>query len=414
MINLFSSMLAASVLLSAAVYTTTQSKVDDRFTVTTFQPVQEYDVTIFSIPPQGSGQVTAEEYILPADEEVPSEEEATEETDEEPAGQEEKSALQADDSEIVMKRGDLGKKVRKLQHRLIDLGYLRTAVDGDYGNQTTAAVMQFQEDNGFETTGDLTKNQYDLLFPEEAEAAADADEAAPAEEAADESTEEGIPEETDAESDASEEADTEEGTDDSTEALKPDTSVVVAKPGDKGALVYKIQQKLALIHYPCISDGDYGNSTAAAVKKFQADNGYEQTGELTQNQYDLLFPEEAEAARASAEERENTAQQEEAIPHADSDIPLSGDMIVSQYGDKGALVYKIQQRLVTLGYLNTVVDGDFGDLTLNAIKQFQADNDFEATGRLTVEQYEILFPGESGAAAIESEKPIESYVSTNT
>lgn len=409
MINFVGSMLAASVLLSAAVYTTTQSKVDDRFTVTTFQPVQEYDISIFSIPPQGSGEVTAEEYTLSADEEALAEEEIAEAQDE-PAAEEGEPALQADDSEIVMKRGDLGKEVRKLQHRLIDLGYLRTGVDGDYGNQTTAAVMQFQEDNGFEQTGDLTKNQYEMLFPEEAEAADDEDAAAPEEEALAESTDESLPEETDADPEAS----VDDAINETAEDLKPDASAIVAKPGDKGALVYKIQQKLALIHYPCISDGDYGNSTAAAVKKFQADNGYEQTGELTQNQYDLLFPEEAEAARASAEERGNAAEKEETDLPANADVPLSDDMIVSQYGDKGAMVYKIQQRLVSLGYLNSAVDGDFGNLTVNAVKQFQEDNDFEATGRLTVAQFEILFPGESGAAAIESEKPIESYVSANT
>jgi peptidoglycan LD-endopeptidase CwlK len=42
-----------------------------------------------------------------------------------------------------------------------------------------------------------------------------------------------------------------------------------------------------------------------------------------------------------------------------------------EQGDKGSNVEQVQQKLIQLGYLNGNADGDFGPLTLAAVKQFQ-------------------------------------------
>ena len=50
--------------------------------------------------------------------------------------------------EYDYKNGDSGSGVRKMQQRLIDLGYLSDNADGEYGPKTKAAVEAFQKNNG--------------------------------------------------------------------------------------------------------------------------------------------------------------------------------------------------------------------------------------------------------------------------
>lgn len=53
-----------------------------------------------------------------------------------------------------LKSGDRGDEVKKLQKRLIELGYLpEGSADGAFGNQTRRAVMAFQEANGLTKDG---------------------------------------------------------------------------------------------------------------------------------------------------------------------------------------------------------------------------------------------------------------------
>ena len=49
-------------------------------------------------------------------------------------------------------------------------------------------------------------------------------------------------------------------------------------------------------------------------------------------------------------------------------------------GDRGQAVVWLQQRLIDLGYLEDVADGEFGPKTLEAVKHFQADNAMDVDG----------------------------------
>lgn len=49
---------------------------------------------------------------------------------------------------FMLRSGDRGDRVRSLQKRLIQLGYLNDKADGVYGKKTRAAVAAFQENNG--------------------------------------------------------------------------------------------------------------------------------------------------------------------------------------------------------------------------------------------------------------------------
>ena len=51
------------------------------------------------------------------------------------------------------KKGDSGAEVKRMQQRLKDLGYLKGAADGDFGEATEAAVRAFQANNGLTVDG---------------------------------------------------------------------------------------------------------------------------------------------------------------------------------------------------------------------------------------------------------------------
>lgn len=53
----------------------------------------------------------------------------------------------------TLKQGSNGESVKKLQKRLIELGYLSGSADGDYGSATTDAVKAFQKQTGITADG---------------------------------------------------------------------------------------------------------------------------------------------------------------------------------------------------------------------------------------------------------------------
>ena len=53
----------------------------------------------------------------------------------------------------TLQKGNRGEDVLNLQQKLVDLGYLSGAPDGDFGKQTVAAIKKFQNDMGLEVTG---------------------------------------------------------------------------------------------------------------------------------------------------------------------------------------------------------------------------------------------------------------------
>lgn len=69
-------------------------------------------------------------------------------------------------------------------------------------------------------------------------------------------------------------------------------------------------------------------------------------------------------------------------------------------GDRGRLVYNAQAKLLQYGYhMDAGADGIFGKQTEAAIKEFQAENNFNETGLLTRGQYNLLINGEPNKAS---------------
>ena len=68
----------------------------------------------------------------------------------------------------TLAKGSTGPAVTNLQARLTELGYLNSAIDGDYGNKTKTAVQKFQERAGLKATGIADVETQEKLFAPDA------------------------------------------------------------------------------------------------------------------------------------------------------------------------------------------------------------------------------------------------------
>ncbi len=245
------------------------------------------------------------------------------------------------DNVLVMRKGTKGTEVTRLQTRLKELGFYTGALDGVYSDAVVAAVKDFQRRSGLTQDGVAGVTTQQALYSDFAVSIA-----TPA------PTETPIP-----------------------VAVSP-TPIVISsgapslqtlKTGSKGDLVKALQTKLkALGYYTGEIDGDFGSSTAAAVKEFQRRNGLHVDGVAGENTLKLLYG-SAVAAKATA--KPTTA------PASDGTATVQP----LKTGDSGAQVRAMQARLVELGYLKTA-DGVYGPATYNAVVAFQKKNGLTADG----------------------------------
>lgn len=208
-----------------------------------------------------------------------------------------------------LSEGDEGDAVTALQERLIELGYASGAGDGNYGEQTTAAIRMFQRYNNLEETGVATAQVQAVLFSPTAISYDD--------------VLNGI---------------TAQSTPAPTEApeVLPEDELIVQTLGigDSGSAVEELQQRLSDIGYACDVTGTYDESTASAMRAFQSAVGVSQTGEATAEMQAYIF---SNAAPYNGIQMYNSTQ----------------SYITLQQGDTGEAVTRLQQRLWQLGFLLT-------------------------------------------------------------
>ena len=110
--------------------------------------------------------------------------------------------------------------------------------------------------------------------------------------------------------------------------------------------------------------GFYGELTANAVKQFQKNNDLDATGSADPETQLRIFSKDAQ---------EN---------------PNAGSVM---YGDNGALVVKLQKRLVELRYLSGVVSENFDDTVLDAVHAYQEAAGLKKADGLTAKQLKVLY-----------------------
>ena len=228
-----------------------------------------------------------------------------------------------DDGSLRM--GDSGSAVKDLQTKLKKLGYYDGTVDSTFGSGTYAAVRAFQKK--YNLTADGVAGSETLKKLDSAYKNADSD--------------------------------------------KDDDSL---RKGATGSAVKDLQTKLKKLgFYNASIDGDYGDTTVAAVKAFQ-------------KKYNLT----ADGVAGS----ETLKKLDTAYKNADSNTSTDDDSL--RKGATGTAVKTLQTNLKKLGFYTAYVDGSFGATTESAVKAFQR-------------KYGLTADGVAGSATL---KKIESAVAS--
>ena len=231
----------------------------------------------------------------------------------------------SDKDDDSLRMGDSGSAVKDLQTKLKKLGYYDGTVDSTFGSGTYAAVRAFQKK--YNLTADGVAGSETLKKLDSAYKNADSD--------------------------------------------KDDDSL---RKGATGSAVKDLQTKLKKLgFYNASIDGDYGDTTVAAVKAFQ-------------KKYNLT----ADGVAGS----ETLKKLDSAYKNADSNTSTDDDSL--RKGATGTAVKTLQTNLKKLGFYTAYVDGSFGSTTESAVKAFQR-------------KYGLTADGVAGSATL---KKIESAVAS--
>lgn len=265
--------------------------------------------------------------------------------------------------------------IKKLQQRLMDLGFMDNDEPTDYfGEVTQQAVKHFQRQNELPMDGIVGDSTWDTLMAE-------------------------------------------------------DAKYYAVSKGTEGDDIQRIQQRLYELGYLAKADqitGMFGDSTEAAVMKLQEVNGLTKDGKVGKMTYNLLYSDEirpnflsygeqSEVVLASQQRLkelgyltttpDGTYGQDTMI--AVKQFQSRNDQVVDGYlgpstrmvlnspdarpnglmlGEQGDSVTRVQQLLNKYGYLNSSnVTGYYGEVTESAVKNFQSRNGLSADGLVGVQ-----------------------------
>lgn len=197
----------------------------------------------------------------------------------------------------------------------------------------------------------------------------------------------------------------------------------IMRVGDYNSDVKKLQQALEILgYYDGKIDSKYGNGTAAAVKAYQKAQGLTADGYAGERTVKSIFgscsskslttqpaPGSSSASSSSSTASASTSK----YPTVDSIAEIGSAPATSRKGDSGSKVIKLQQALECLGYYNGAIDGDYGDVTFNAVKRFQSKRGMKADGIAGVSTIRVLF-GENAANSSSSSSSSSSSASYKT
>ncbi len=153
------------------------------------------------------------------------------------------------------------------------------------------------------------------------------------------------------------------------------------KLGSQGVDVLEAQALLQLLgYYDGELDGTYSEATAKSINAFQKVAGLTPDGILGQSTWAKLLPSgnsDTQSDTKKPETKKAEAKKADSKPAAKSAEPVTP---ILRRGAKGDAVYRLQKRLVNLGFLGIAPDGEFGELTEKAVKAAQQKYKLEADG----------------------------------
>ena len=249
----------------------------------------------------------------------------------------------ADNLNYYLEPGTSGTRVRTLQNRLIELGWLDGTADGKYGAATEYAVKAFQARySSLWKDGIAGPDTLKILYGAGAATT-------------------------------------------KTPAASLGTNL---EPGDENPAVAAMQKRLKeLGFYKSTADGEYGNVTKSAVIAFQKANGLTADGRATAATLNKLYSPDARDADYYKDE-EDAKNEEDSYYGDEVDVVApedSGDVTVGGYttlrwGDTGAEVKKLQQALKNRGYYSGKLDSTFGSGVYAGVKAFQKQYGLKVDG----------------------------------
>jgi len=174
-----------------------------------------------------------------------------------------------------MRIGDKNSDVKKLQQALDILGYYNGRIDSDYGKGTTAAVKAYQKDHRLTADGVAGRNTVKSIFGSCADTSKNP-------------VLNGTSSSSGSSSDGNKPNNSKYKTVDSISEIGKAPSPT--RKGSNGINVVKLQQALECLgYYSGNIDGDYGEGTVAAVKRFQKKRGTSADGIAGPVTIKLLF-----------------------------------------------------------------------------------------------------------------------------
>jgi peptidoglycan hydrolase-like protein with peptidoglycan-binding domain len=114
-------------------------------------------------------------------------------------------------------------------------------------------------------------------------------------------------------------------------------------------------------------------------------------------------PEPAPAPKAKAKVREEDTEATHVVGLGDKDeVVLAQCVYKNMYARKSLTVHHLQRRLAELGYgdASADLDGWYGDLTKESVRQYQGDNNLEATGVMDAETFKRIFKGDPNVMVV--------------
>lgn len=256
---------------------------------------------------------------------------------------------------VYLKRGDTGSEVKRMQARLIELGYLTGKASGTFDSATEKAVYAFQKRNVSYSDGIAGPMTLKALYSSNARAT---------------STSSGV------------------------------VGTSLRKGMTDSASVKQMQSRLSRLgYYNGSADGNFGQGTEAAVKAFQANNGLVADGVAGESTLNKLYSDGARSARTAATQKPN-AGSVTPIPKATPIVNYinvtpapNNEYVTLREGYSGILVRNLQQALRDQGYLLTAVDGKYGAGTVDAVTRFQRNKGLSQDGVAGPATQRVLFEG---------------------
>ena len=266
----------------------------------------------------------------------------------------------------ILKKGSRGQEVQSLQEALIELGFLTGKADGVFGDGTEKAVIAFQQKNGYPDTGLVDANIQAFLYSGKPLNA--------------------------------------KGTATKVNTMSP-ASGATMKLNSTGEPVGELQSMLKnLGYYNGEITKKYDTATKQAVVAFQKKNGLKADGLAGADTRSLL--ESGTGLPADATPTPKPTAEPTPTKEPTWEIPKS----TVKRGSEGKDARTVQTRLKELGYYQGSVDGKFGRASVNALKNFQTNNDLTADGVAGKKTYAKLFNASAVPYAVETPTPAPSEI----